>query len=236
MPTITKAGQGTSGTPQPGFGVDAGDKVALAFEPRPQPEAAPRAASRHAPIRRWRAFIPVFLLALIWAAVDQAFKLYTLANVPAYPERLEVVPGVLAFAYAENRGAAWGLFDGGVLPLTLLRAGAGVAILAFLWRHPDALRVQRVALALIAGGALGNAYDGLTRGFVVDTLLSHTLSALHRPLFGTDFPIFNVADVGVVSGTALLVLGNLFSGPAQRRDSAQAETAVPQADDAQSQR
>lgn len=188
------------------------------------------------PVRNWRAFFPVFFLALIWAAFDQAFKLYTLANVPAYPGRLEVVPGVLAFAYAENRGAAWGLFDGGVLPLTLLRAGAGVAILAFLWRHADAPRVQRVALALIAGGALGNAYDGLTRGFVVDTLLSHTLSALHRPLFGTDFPIFNVADVGVVSGAVLLLLGNLSPKLAQRRGSAQAEAAAPQVDDAQSQR
>lgn len=188
------------------------------------------------PARNWRAFFPVFFLALSWAAFDQAFKLYTLANVPAYPGRLEVVPGVLAFAYAENRGAAWGLFDGGVLPLTLLRAGAGVAILAFLWRHPDAPRVQRVALALIAGGALGNAYDGLTRGFVVDTLLSHTLSALHRPLFGTDFPIFNVADVGVVSGTILLLLGKFFPSLARRGGSAKAETAVPQVEDAQSQR
>lgn len=186
------------------------------------------------PVRNWRAFFPVFFLALIWAAFVQAFKLYTLANVPAYPGRLEVVPGVLAFAYAENRGAAWGLFDGGVLPLTLLRAGAGVAILAFLWRRADAPRIQRVALALIAGGALGNAYDGLTRGFVVDTLLSHTLSALHRPLFGTDFPIFNVADVGVVSGAVLLLLGNLSPKLAQRRGSAQAEAAVPQVDDAQS--
>lgn len=184
---------------------------------------------------RW-AFLPVLLLALAWAALDQAFKLYTLAAVPPYPERIEVVPGVLAFAYAENRGAAWGLFDGGVVPLTLLRAGAGVAILAFLWRRTDAPRIQRVALALIAGGALGNAYDGLTRGFVVDTLLSHTLSALHRPLFGTDFPIFNVADVGVVSGAVLLLLGNLSPKLAQRRGSAQAEAAAPQVDDAQSQR
>ena len=188
------------------------------------------------PIRNWRVFFPVFFLALTWAAFDQAFKLYTLAAVPPYPERIEVLPGVLAFAYAENRGAAWVLFDGGVLPLTLLRAGAGVAILAFLWRRTDAPRIQRVALALIAGGALGNAYDGLTRGFVVDTLLSHTLSALHRPLFGTDFPIFNVADVGVVSGTILLLLGKLFPSLARRDGSAQAETAVPQVEDAQSQR
>ena len=163
-----------------------------------------------APTRNWRTFSPLLLLALSWAALDQVFKLYTLANVPAYPERLEVLPGVLAFAYVENRGAAWGIFDGGILPLTFLRAAVGIMILAFLWRHPSLSRLCTVALALIAGGALGNAYDGLARGFVVDTLLSHTLSALYRPLFGTDFPIFNLADVGVVTGTVLLFLGNLF--------------------------
>ena len=188
-----------------------------------------------APARSWQAFFPVLLLALAWAALDQAFKLYTLANVPAYPGRLEVLPGVLAFAYAENRGAAWGLFDGGVLPLTLLRAAAGVAILAFLWRHPSLSRLSAVALALIAGGALGNAYDGLARGFVVDTLLSYTLSALHRPLLGTDFPIFNLADVGVVTGTILLLLGNLFPGLARRDGGVHAEADVPHANDAEKQ-
>jgi signal peptidase II len=167
----------------------------------------------HTSTRNWRTFSPLLFLTLAWAAFDQVFKLYTLANVPAYPERLEVLPGVLAFAYVENRGAAWGIFDGGILPLTLLRAAAGVMILAFLWRHPSLSRLYTVALALIAGGALGNAYDGLARGFVVDTLLSHTLSALYRPLFGTDFPIFNLADVGVVTGAVLLFLGNLFLPP-----------------------
>ena len=171
------------------------------------------------PAARWRFALPPTLLALAWAALDQAFKLYTLAAVPPYPERLEVVPGVLAFAYAENRGAAWGLFDGGVLPLTLLRASAALALLVWLWRRPQWSRLQRVAFALIAGGALGNAIDGAVRGFVVDTLLSHTLSNLYRPLFGGSFPIFNLADVGVVSGVVLLLLSSLGQPPRNHQPS-----------------
>ena len=160
---------------------------------------------------RWRRALLPTLLTLAWAALDQAFKVYTLAAVPPYPERLEVVPGVLAFAYAENRGAAWGLFDGGVLPLTLLRAVVALAILLSFWWRPPRSRLYRVAFALIAGGALGNAIDGMVRGFVVDTLLSHTLSNLYRPFFGTDFPIFNLADVGVVSGVILLLANGFLS-------------------------
>lgn len=170
------------------------------------------------PTARWRFALPPTLLALAWAALDQAFKLYTLAAVPPYPERLEVVPGILSFTYIGNRGAAWGLFDGGVLPLTLLRGAAAVVLLVWLWRSQES-RLQRVAFALIAGGALGNAVDGVVRGFVVDTLLSHTLSNLYRPLFGTDFPIFNLADVGVVSGVILLLLSSLGHPPRNHQPS-----------------
>lgn len=173
---------------------------------------------------RQRTFLSLLLLALGWTALDQALKLYTLEYVPAYPSRLEVVPGVLAFTYAQNRGAAWGILDGGVLPLTLVRAAAGVLILAYVWRRPNLPRLHGVAFALIAGGAWGNAYDGVTRGFVVDTLLSHTLSALHRPLFGTGFPIFNLADVGIVTGVGLLLLASLFEGFRRREDTAEPDT------------
>lgn len=169
------------------------------------------------PTSRWRFALPPTLLALAWAALDQAFKLYTLAAVPSYPERIEVVSGVLAFTYMGNRGAAWGLFDGGVLPLTLLRAAVAVAIVMALWRRSQSPHLQRVAFALIAGGALGNAIDGAARGFVVDTLLSHTLSNLYRPLFGGDFPIFNLADVGVVSGVIMLLLSNRSRPPRNHR-------------------
>ena len=155
------------------------------------------------------------LLSLTWAVLDQAFKRYTLAAIPPYPERIEVLPGVLAFTYAENRGAAWGLFDESTLLLTLLRAGVAVAILVYLAQRRTLPSLQWVALALIAGGALGNAIDGVLRGYVVDTLLSHTLSNLYRPLFGGDFPIFNLADVGVVIGTLLLLLSTIKSDSAK---------------------
>lgn len=94
------------------------------------------------------------------------------------------------------------------LPPTLLRAATALAILAsFWWRSPS--RLPRIALAFIAGGALGNAVDGVARGFVVGTLLSHALSNLYRTLFGADFPLFNLADIEVISGTALLLLSSL---------------------------
>lgn len=163
---------------------------------------------------RARAFLLPLAIAVAWAALDQALKLYTVANLEPAPARVEAIPGFLALTYAQNRGAAWSLFDGSVVPLTILRAAAAVGILAYLAARPGLTRLQVVAGALVAGGAIGNALDGVTRGYVVDTLLSHALTAVYRPLFGGEFPVFNLADVGVVSGVILLLLAG-FAEPAR---------------------
>jgi lipoprotein signal peptidase len=42
-------------------------------------------------------------------------------------------------------------------------------------------------------------------------LLSHWLTAIYKPIFGTVYPIFNIADVGVVSGVILLLISSLFA-------------------------
>ena len=152
-----------------------------------------------------RALIVALCVALIWFALDQILKSYAIDNVSRYPQRLEALPSVLELSYAENRGAAWSLFSNATLPLTILRAVASVAMLWWLMRQPKPRLGLTLAIGLIAGGALGNAFDGATRGYVVDMLLSPTLTALYRPIFGTEYPVFNLADVGVVSGVALLL-------------------------------
>jgi signal peptidase II len=59
-------------------------------------------------------------------------------------------------------------------------------------------------LALILGGALGNLYDRLTLGYVVDFLDFHWS--------GRHFPAFNVADAGISVGAAMLILDTLING------------------------
>jgi signal peptidase II len=57
------------------------------------------------------------------------------------------------------------------------------------------------ALSLILGGALGNLYDRLTLGYVVDFLYFHYA--------GDDFPAFNVADSAITCGVVVLLLDGL---------------------------
>jgi signal peptidase II len=110
----------------------------------------------------------------------------------------QLLSGVLDLQYAENFDVAFNLLRWiperarGVL-LLVTGAVAVLALLAALLRSRE--RWTRVALLLIAAGALGNYLDRLARGYVVDFVhLSH-------------WPVFNVADAYVVAGAALLAWG-----------------------------
>jgi signal peptidase II len=167
-------------------------------------------------------FIP-FVITAVWVLLDQWLKAYVVGlnasgllaqysyNPDPYVGTIPAIPGFMNLAYTVNLGAAWSLFSGATFGLVVLRFVAGVGILWYIWQNFAKLpRIQWVAFALIAGGAIGNAIDGALRGHVVDMLVSHTLTAIYKPFFGTVYPIFNIADIGVVSGVILLVVSSFF--------------------------
>ncbi len=101
-----------------------------------------------------------------------------------------------------NTGAAFSIFTsaapGFFIGLSLVVA---LGILIWLYRHPHSQRLVAAALALILGGALGNAIDRVMRGFVVDFIDFH-IQAWH-------YPAFNIADSAIVIGAILLALDML---------------------------
>jgi signal peptidase II len=138
--------------------------------------------------------------------LDQALKVWTVRTFTEGEFR-EFIPDVLSLGLVYNTGAAWSLFSGAALPLAALRGVVGTGLIVYLLRRPVA-PLTGAALALIAGGALSNALDGWRLGKVVDTLSSHSFSFVTQLLGQGNFPIFNLADIWVVSGTALLLLLN----------------------------
>jgi signal peptidase II len=113
------------------------------------------------------------------------------------------------FRYVENPGAAWGMFAN--LPDTARRVFfhvVSLAALAFIFamyvRLEPGQRLVRVALALVAGGALGNFMDRLVRGYVIDFIDWHW-----RNQPGMRWPTFNVADAAICVGVALMLLDSL---------------------------
>jgi signal peptidase II len=119
--------------------------------------------------------------------------------------------------YAENPGAAWGMFRdlslsarNTVFSLTLL--GAVGFILFYFRRLAPGQRVPQVALSLVFSGAIGNFLDRLARGYVVDFIDWYWWK---RP--DLYWPTFNIADSMIVVGVVLLVLLPAEGGKPARR-------------------
>lgn len=148
-----------------------------------------------------------FLIALIVVLLDRWTK-YIVAHRIALYSHIQIIPGFFRLTHTENTGAAFSLFADSPAPWKtgLLIAFSVIALLVvsvLLWKNHHAHLVTGVGLSLIMGGALGNLWDRLTRGRVVDFLLFYVK--------GYQWPVFNLADSAIVVGAGLLVIEILFA-------------------------
>jgi signal peptidase II len=140
---------------------------------------------------RWLAASAIVVVA------DQASKAAILATI--HPGDQIVLAPFASLVLAFNTGAAFSFLagaDGWQRWLFALIAVVAAVLIVWLVRRGGS-RVYLAGLALILGGALGNLYDRLTIGTVVDFLLLHWR--------GFAWPAFNVADSAITVGAALLI-------------------------------
>lgn len=116
-----------------------------------------------------------------------------------FPGGRELIPGVIGLRYAENRGIAFSLLSGAPWVLGVLSLLIIVGMFLYL-RGKQVPRLSRIGLMLMLGGAAGNMFDRLFRGFVPDMI---------EFLF-MNFAVFNVADACLCTGCALVILRLLF--------------------------
>ena len=126
-----------------------------------------------------------------------------------------VVESFWQHRYTQNRGAAFSfLADAGekvrVPFFHLVTLGALIFVFFYYRKVPTDDRVSQLALALVLGGALGNAVDRLLRGYVIDFIAWHWRDPLWlRP--NLHWPTFNIADACISTGIVLLLLAGLRS-------------------------
>ena len=118
-------------------------------------------------------------------------------------ESISVIDGFFNITYVRNTGVAFGIFDPLSLPaksvlLSVFTAFAAVVVITYSVRSSLRNRLLQFALALVLGGALGNLYDRLAYGYVVD-FLEFYVRTYH-------WPSFNVADSAISIGVILLAL------------------------------
>ncbi|MBQ4044695.1 MAG: signal peptidase II [Clostridia bacterium] len=161
-----------------------------------------------------------FLFLIGTVVLDQISKhlvLTHLVPVGSYP----LWPGVLHFTYVENTGAAFGMLKNHRWVFLIVSTAAILLIVGYiLWTKPKSM-LERIALASIAGGGIGNMIDRVARGFVVDFI----------DVTCIDFYVFNVADSFVCVGCGLMILWLFLDEAAQRKAKKTAAEEAPEGSD-----
>lgn len=148
--------------------------------------------------RRFAVFIPIVV---VWLFLDQASKLFFNGSYHAGQVISDPILGIFRFHLVYNTGGAWSIFSGATWALGTFSLVVCIALTAYLAlapQHPNA--GELIGISLVVAGGIGNAIDRFTLGFVVDFI---------EPTF-IDFPIFNIADIGVTCGIILFIVSLLI--------------------------
>lgn len=145
----------------------------------------------------WVHWLKGCTIIFILTFLDQGSKYFVLTRLKNTPD-IVLIPGVLQLHYLENRGMAFGLFEGKIPVFVIL------CVLFFCVFFYVYARIPRtgyylpltITSLIMVSGALGNFIDRVFRKYVVDFIYFSLI----------DFPVFNMADIYVVCSGILLVI------------------------------
>lgn len=148
------------------------------------------------------------LIALLGFALDQLSKAYVLHVLDlASVKSIQVWPPYLNFLMAWNKGVNFGLFSTFDFRWILVAFSVAVSVGVVLWVRDKQGWIAPLAAGALVGGALGNAVDRVVYGAVVD-FINMGCCGVNNPY------AFNIADVLVILGAVLLVIGQESKAPA----------------------
>ena len=131
----------------------------------------------------------IIFITLIVIILDIISKIL-ISNILILNESITVIPNFFYLTYANNYGGAWSIFEGNTL------------IIYYLFKNKVTRKIEIIGYSLLLGGAIGNLIDRIVYGYVIDFLDFY--------IFKYDFPIFNVADIGIVVGIILLLVSMIL--------------------------
>jgi signal peptidase II len=166
-----------------------------------------------------------YLIAGAVFALDQLVKWLMLGPLALREVGQIVLLPIFNLTWTENYGVSLGMLtaDTDAMRWGLVALTGAIAIGVAVWIARERNRWDRLALALVLGGALGNILDRVRFGFVVDFLDLHF--GEFRP-----FLVFNVADAAITLGVVLLLVRSLLlrDKPAKHSSNLAAEAAAPE--------
>jgi signal peptidase II len=150
-----------------------------------------------------------YLISLVVVVLDQWTKKLAVSELA---DGFVKVTDFFSLVLAYNKGAAFSfLSDAGGWQrwfFTIIAAAVSTVLVVWIYRLKQHEKLLAVALALVLGGAIGNLYDRVMLGHVVDFILVHYQDNY--------FPAFNIADSAISVGAVLLILDAFLQGKENR--------------------
>ncbi len=132
--------------------------------------------------------------------IDQISK-FLILRILRERKTINIIPSLLDFTLAKNKGAAFSLFSNSTALLTITSIFASLLLITFIIKSPPRSYWNSMGVSFLLGGTVGNGIDRLFKGYVLDFFdLAHT-----------DFPIFNIADISINIAIVCFIIDQIRS-------------------------
>ena len=139
----------------------------------------------------------IIIFTIIFFFIDLISKLIV-SNFMNVQDSIIVISNFFNITYVRNTGAAWSIFAGETLGLIVISLIIIALIVYYVSKNKFKSKLELFGYSLILGGAIGNLYDRIVYGYVIDFLDFY--------IFGYDYPIFNLADSFIFIGVILVII------------------------------
>lgn len=139
----------------------------------------------------------VYLTSVIVLLIDQIVKLLIKTNMNLN-EEISIIPNFFSIQYLKNTGAAFSILENQTILLAITSIICISVIIYYLKKEENLTTAMYLSLGLVLGGILGNLIDRIVYQGVIDFLSFQ--------IFNYNFPVFNIADIGITIGVLLLII------------------------------
>ena len=144
----------------------------------------------------------LYLITLLVIIGGDQFTKHLVSSSMQLGQSQEIIDSFFYFTYAHNTGVAWGMLAGHLWLFIIVALVSAVLMIVFFIRTRRDEVLTRFGLVLTFAGMVGNLIDRVVFGYVRDFI--------DVVIFNYNFPIFNVADMAVVIGVALIIIEIIF--------------------------
>ncbi len=155
--------------------------------------------------REKTAWAAMIIIMIVMLGLDLASKFLVMKNFEL-GESLPIIKNCFSLTYVTNPGAAWGMMAGKQYLLLAISLVVFIGCLVFLRKLTEGYIERYWAVGLLFSGILGNSFDRIYHGEVIDFLDCFIVINNHAH----HWPIFNVADIAICCGVGIFVLSSLI--------------------------